>query len=122
MNKYQIALKKIKKYKVYTEEEFFGDGCSTLYELVGKELDVLQELVDQTKTPTLEEVKKEWEERGFIVNNNEFYIFLHHEQYGISLFINKKEKNYHIYYGYISLELNELLTKTFRALGWFDAN
>lgn len=66
--------------------------------------------------PTLEEVLKEWEEKGYIVNNNKFSIFLHHEQHSLSLFINKEEKKYHIYYGYISLELNELLSKTLKAL------
>jgi hypothetical protein len=65
---------------------------------------------------TLSECIKEWEDRGFIVNNNELYIFLHHEQYGISMFINKKEIKYHVYHGYISLELNELLNKTLKAL------
>jgi hypothetical protein len=77
-------------------------------------LNIIRELTKEQTT--LLECIKEWEERGFIVNNNELYIFLHHEQYGISMFINKKEINYHVYYGYISLELNELLNKTLKAL------
>ena len=73
--------------------------------------------IDLTPQPSkLEQCIKEWEERGFIVENDEFYIFLNHEQYGISMVINKKERKYHIYFGYISLELNELLNKTLKAM------
>jgi hypothetical protein len=43
-------------------------------------------------------------------------MFLHHEQYGINMVIDKKEIKYHTYFGYISLELNELLTKILKAL------
>jgi len=68
------------------------------------------------ENPTFKQCIKEWEERGFIVENDEFYIFLNHEQYGISMVINKKERKYHIYFGYISLELNELLNKTLKAM------
>ena len=68
------------------------------------------------ENPTLKKCIKEWEERGFIVNNNDFYIFLHHEQHCVSMVIEKKEMKYHTYYGYISLELSELLTQTLKAL------
>ena len=76
----------------------------------------LEEQCEPKKKHTLEECIKEWKEKGFIVNNNDLYIFLHHEQHSISLFINKREIKYHIYNGYISLELNELLSKTLKAL------
>lgn len=106
---YEEALQKLNDIRDYLKIAR-ADECV-------EELDsVAKYFINERKQPTLEEVKKEWEERGFIVNNNEFYIFLHHEQYGISMFINKKEKKYHVYSGYISLKLNELLTKTFRAL------
>jgi hypothetical protein len=89
--------------------------CFRLWQLglTKRNKDKLKELTHQ---PTLSECIKEWEDRGFIVNNNELYIFLYHEQYGISMFINKKEIKYHVYHGYISLELNELLNKTLKAL------
>jgi hypothetical protein len=115
-------------------------GGDMRWSLVKESMDKFKELVDQQdileeynvtpeilrevlltgqmfrKQPTLSQCIKEWEEREFIVNNNELYIFLHHEQYGISMFINKKEIKYHVYHGYISLELNELLNKTLKAL------
>ena len=65
---------------------------------------------------TFDECIKELEDKGFIIENDEFYMFLHHEQYSINMVIDKKEIKYHTYFGYISLELNELLTKTLRAL------
>ena len=71
---------------------------------------------EQQLNYTLSKCIKEWEERGFIVNNNDFYIFLHHEQHCVSMVIEKKEMKYHTYYGYISLELSELLHKTLKAL------
>lgn len=33
----------------------------------------VKELVDQTKTPILEEVKKEWEEKGWKIDEDEFF-------------------------------------------------
>lgn len=68
------------------------------------------------ENPTFEQCIKEWINKGFTVGNNEDYLFLHHEQHSISMFINKKEIKYHIFYGYISLELNELLNKTLKSL------
>lgn len=85
-------------------------------ELTSGQIICLECATELKADPTLDECIKEWEEKGFITNNNDLYIFLHHEQHHISLFINKKEINYHIYYGYISLELSELLTKTLKAL------
>ena len=72
--------------------------------------------------PTLEECIKDWEEKGFIVDNNKFCIHLEHIQYQGDMFIHKEEKKYHVHYGYISLELNELLTKTLKALEVEDGN
>jgi len=66
--------------------------------------------------PTLDDCIKKWEEKEFIVENDEFYIFLNHRQHNLSMVINKKEIKYHIYFGYISLELNELLTQTLKAI------
>lgn len=68
------------------------------------------------ESPTLEQCIKEWENKGFIVKNDKDYIFLDYGEYGIGLFIDKREMKYHIFYGYISLELNKLLTKTLKSL------
>lgn len=74
-------------------------------------------VVDQQHNFTFSECIKKLEEKGFIVNNkSEFYMFLDHEQHHISMFIHKQDIKYHIYYGYISLELNELLTQTLKVL------
>jgi hypothetical protein len=89
---------------------------STEINKIKKQYKIIQELINQQSNPILSECIKKWEEKGFIVENDEFYMFLNHEQYGISMVINKKETKYHIYFGYISLELNELLNKTLKAL------
>ena len=91
-------------------------GGDMRWSLVKESMDKFKELIEQQSNSTLLECIKVWVDKGFIVNNNDLYIFLHHEQQGISMFINKEEIKYHTYYGYISLELNELLTKTLKAL------
>ena len=73
-------------------------------------------VINQQPSLTFSECIKKWEEKGFMVENDEFYIFLNHRQHNLNIVINKKETKYHTYYGYISLELSELLTQTLKAL------
>ena len=68
--------------------------------------------------PTLEQVKKEWEELGYEWKEDEFYITLRPSNSGCWLSITKKRKNYLMSGTHISFEIHQLLTKTFRALGW----
>ena len=80
--------------------------------------------------PTLEEIKKEWEELGYTWEEHEIYICISIEDPidGTlkNIYIDKKRKYYECYdeddWDSRSLQLtfkeHQLLTKTFRALGW----
>lgn len=96
--------------------------------------DLLQELVDKEKPYTLEEVKKEWEELGYewriqkeyphmiwLVNDDE------EEKWVLTIKINTQSKKFWKKWGDLSIEPftlqeHQLLTKTFRALGWDKEN
>lgn len=79
---------------------------------------LLLELTEQYESPTLEEVKKEWEKLGY-----EFELYSHSIQ-----LINSSKNNEIIIWlnnprfydcgNSISLKEHQLLTKTFKALGW----
>jgi hypothetical protein len=109
MNKYQEALDSI---------------CNKCFGNEPKK--ILQELVNQTKTPTLEDVKKEWEELGYELNRHERreLIFKFKEDGTIFTMWNFNSIRYSKYWrgkpANISLQEHQLLTKTFKALGWFD--
>jgi hypothetical protein len=79
-------------------------------------LNIIRALTKEQSNPTFDECIKEWEDKGFTVEHDEDYLFLRHEQHRISMFINKREIQYHVFYGYITLKLNELLNKTLKAL------
>lgn len=108
-NKYQQALDRICN-------RCFGDAPKK----------ILQELVNQTKTPTLEEVKKEWEELGYeFIYYGKDYI-----QEAVARRKNKiKTINFYsdkcfcassdLYkYAFINSKELYLISKTFKALGW----
>ena len=89
----------------------------------------VKELVDQTKTPTLEEVKKEWEALGWFfiglpedVKNKVSCITIS-KYVGKNIFsttdiqLDLEEKDCFIR-GLINYRELQLLTKTFRALCW----
>lgn len=74
---------------------------------------------------TLEEVKKEWEELGYKIYFNDAFvcfvnkiktisIFKVHNAYSYTCYANDATKSYE----YILLKEHQLLTKTFKALGW----
>ncbi len=87
-------------------------------------MDLLQELVDQTKTPTLEEVKKEWEELGYFeTEKGSKYSVIRNEELNKEFTIYHNDKTYDCtkaHFKDITIKEHNLLTKTFRALGWFD--
>lgn len=121
MNKYQEALIYFCNGCHHEQEE--GDyGACKRVEGRCKHYLSLKELVDKEKSPTLEEVKKEWEELGY-----EFELYSHSIQ-----LINSSKNNEIIIWlnnprcydcgNSISLKEHQLLTKTFKALGWGGYN
>ena len=108
MNKYQEALDEM-CCNCYTSCSKDGKPCLAYMKL--------QELIDQTKTPTLEEVKKEWEKLGYKWKEEGREITLEHKERSREIYIDKIDKAYYSGYFLIFQELN-LLTKTFKALGW----
>lgn len=122
MNKYQEALIYFCNGCHHEQEGDYG-ACKRV-EGRCKHYRSLKELVDKEKSPTIEEVKKEWEDLGYI-----FYIKKPTTQWEtlISIFY-KDDSNDGIFiynnqtyirdtYSFTMQEHN-LLTKTFKALGW----
>ena len=93
-----------------------------------QDIDILWELYNKydelTKTPTLEEVKKEWEALWYkCICDDEDLLEFEHEFLPMNIEFNKE----HMWYGSTSNDITQftirehlLITKTFRALGWFD--
>ncbi len=89
---------------------------------------ILQELVDQTKNPTLEEIKKEWEELGydwFFSKEKKSVLFIRSLREHIAFILEIEEKHYYKTCSWdysiflpITFQEHQLLTKTFKALGW----
>ncbi len=124
MNKYQETIYNLVHLNKARGEVFID------HKQLQQDIDVLWELHNKydelTKTPTLEEVKKEWEEEGYrmYINAREFTMFDNANI--ISLYkddilifnIYVDERMYTCRIIEIPLEIHQLLTKTFRALGW----
>lgn len=135
MNKYREALKKICNKMLCGGECCVGEGVCSL-------LEPIQELIDNEKTPTIEEVKKEWEEAGYELINDycsDFHFvkkientiynrpIYHHfviEKINGGRYIpyssfEKENNNFNNrQYFIISLQEHQLLTKIFKALEW----
>ena len=85
---------------------------------------LLLELTEQYETPTLEEVKKEWEECGYVWKETNKWILLDNNIEEKTIRIYKSFKLYHVkalgenYFEIVSFALHQLLTKTMKALGW----
>lgn len=89
-------------------------------------VDRLQDLINihSQPDPTIEEVKKEWEDDGFKWEENEKFIFIFNRIYNFS--IDKEKQRFSCFdvigngamAHFITLEQNIRLTKTFRALKW----
>lgn len=73
---------------------------------------------------TLEAVKKEWEELGYVWKETNKWILLDNNIEEKTIRIYKSFKLYHVkalgenYFEIVSFALHQLLTKTFKALGW----
>ena len=128
MNKHQKALDNLKNM-----------GDKDLYNERHLEwTNTLQELVDKEQDYTLEEVKKEWEELGYIcVCDSENELIFEEEQsipfydyycnrvhilkkwklYDVVTIIKQNNKRKEIRL-LLNFEIHQLLTKTFKALGW----
>ena len=109
MIKYQEAFEYIDNLLEVSEDK--------KWPLVQKSLNSLKELVDQTKSHTLEQVKKEWEEEGYswIETKDEILLISNKKQ----IFIDKRDKMYSCSgrsTNFITYQEHQLLTKTFRAL------
>ncbi len=121
MNKYQEALDYVNK-SVCTALSCLGVNDNKTKE----SLHTLQELVDKEKSPTIEEVKKEWEELGYEWKETGKEILLDNNIEEKVIRIYKSFKLYHVkalgenYFENASFALHQLLTKTFKALGWFN--
>ena len=78
---------------------------------------LLLELTGQYETPTLEEVKKEWEKLGyeFELYSNKIELINSSKNNEIIIWFNP---NYYDCGNSISLKEHQLLTKTMKALGW----
>lgn len=123
MNKYQEALDRLKDTKC--DEINNCKQCSlTSYCGHYQCVKTLQELVDQTKTPTEEEIIKEWEALGYefcyfgdeihikhIEKDKEFIIYLNIMEYCCSEITSCE-------ICFATFQEHQLLTKTFKMLGW----
>lgn len=131
MNKCQQALEKLKIY-IPMERGLFSQHnkeVNELIEIISKGLNA-----DQHSQPTIEEVEKEWEELGYEIQCYSKSIHLVKEDrlgFEKTIVILRDSKSYksvyesNIYdedytcqYSEITLQEHNLLTKTFRALGW----
>lgn len=126
MNKYQDMLEGLidttllytcKQHKTFVEEDV--EECRPLlYEACDK----AKKYDELTKTPTLEEVKKEWEELGYeCICDDEDLLEFKHKFLPQNIEFNKE----HNWYGSTCNDITQfniqehlLITKTFRALGW----
>lgn len=83
---------------------------------------IIQKLVNQTKAPTLKEVKKAWKALGYEWTRTENAIFIEKGNNSIVISLTSKTYGYHLYndleYRMLPIKEHQLLTKTFRALGW----
>lgn len=118
MNKYQEALYYFIKWLNPIEEDFNQ-------EIYRKHRNNLQELIDKEKVPTLEEIIKKWEELGYEWSEYTKVIHLDREKSSSeTIIIRKEDLSYYKLANdnldHIDLKEHQLLTKTFKALGWFD--
>ena len=120
MNKYQEALDYVNK-SVCTALSCLGVNDTKTKE----SLHTLQELVDKEKSPTIEEAKKEWEELGYEwIEDNYFICLKYSYKYAEDkIIIEKHTKKFWKEDGHFEMLAfnfveHQLLTKTFKALGW----
>lgn len=104
MNKYQETLNAIRT-NYGTHSEYYK---------------TVKELVDQTKTPTLEEVKKEWEEKGwyeYYKGKNHIHFRYLNESGSYDEYIFHPTKLYYVANDTkVTYEMFQLISKTLKAL------
>lgn len=90
---------------------------------VFEELEVIKELVDQTKTLTLEEVKKEWGEKGWKIDEDAFFKTITFIKGDRGIEFDIEEKSYFTFQPEadhnsfdIDIEFHTLIHKTLKAL------
>lgn len=110
MNKYQEAYSYIKHY-CELDDDFIK------WPLYQRSIKSLKELVDTTKIPTLEEVKKEWESLSYILEETEHFLYIKEANGNIVGIFTKLIESFFTNL-FINSECLNLITKTFRALGW----
>lgn len=106
------------------------DDESMRWPLTINSMNIFKELVDEKiNNPSLEEIKKEWEELGYKWFENDYKIELITtvNDFVTNIYLDKVDKKYCCFdggteEGYVSITIQEhqLLTKTFKALGWLD--
>lgn len=121
MNKYQEYQKALEMaYETMNELDFSTakEGC--------KYLKILEGLVDQTKLPTEDAVLKEFEELGYYFSRTtDNQICLCTKYDGENIILDLSNYTYVKYDNYsepmdITLKEHQLLTKLFKALGWYN--
>lgn len=130
MDKYQEALNKI-KYIIDSINSFKDPFVYNESIKLSKHYDALQELIDQNKKPTFKECIEEWKAlgyewvEGYYINGYEIYLLLSFENKNKTIMIYPKSESYKYIdneidgtVADISFQENQLLTKTFKALGW----
>ena len=97
-------------------------GGDMRWSLVKESMDKFKELIDQQSNPTFSECIKEWEEKGFEVENTYRYLSFRSIDLNIDITIDKKVRDVQIcvcHYNYaqtISFDLHNLIHKTIKAL------
>lgn len=121
-------------YSKFPLDTFFNDiqnnqapnfNKESAYEDLKLITDEFYRLRELEKTPTLEEVKKEWEELGYEIYQEKKYIAMKNKTKKIEIIIDFKDRDYFKrdddnFWEIISLQEHQLLTRTMKALGWFD--
>ena len=114
MNKYQQSYEYIEGFiKLYPTHKLDEEHLANI-----------KELVDQTKTLTLEELLKEWEKLGYEIYQKRTHITMINNKEQTEIAICFKSKCYfkseRIYndYALITYQEHKLLSKTLEALGW----
>lgn len=125
MNKYQKTIYNLVHLSkadmsfdgVYIDRKQLKQDINVLWELHNK----YQELI---KTPTEEEIIKEWEALGYSFVKGPLKISLFHKEEDIEIAIWLGDKSYckaeknGTDYKWLTFQEHQLLTKTFKMLGW----
>lgn len=93
------------------------DDESMKWPLTIDSMAIFKELVDEKlNKPTLEEVKKEWEEKEFNVEVTNRFIYIDRQESNNYFIFDRLELRCHSHSGWTNLEIINLITKTLKAL------